>query len=104
MDTLIFACVIFGSLIRFAFYLVLPVIKLAVRIARRKPLPKPDFNADIVLVTGAAQGLGREIATRFAECGATVVLWDINEEKVRRKCVLEVEELNKPTLQTSNSK
>ena len=91
MDTLIFACVIFFSLLRFAFYCVLPVFKLAVRIARRKPLPKPDFNADIVLVTGAAQGLGREIALRFADCGATVVLWDINEEKVCRENVPKIE-------------
>ena len=48
---------------------------------RTKP---PDLSADICLVTGAAQGLGRHIALQLAtECGATLVLWDIDEEKVR---------------------
>lgn len=82
MESLVSACVILFHLLRFSFYCVLPVFKFLARIVRRKPLPKPDFNADIVLVTGAAQGLGRAIALRFADCGATVVLWDINERKV----------------------
>lgn len=34
----------------------------------------------VALVTGAASGLGREIATRFAQEGARVVLTDINAE------------------------
>jgi NAD(P)-dependent dehydrogenase (short-subunit alcohol dehydrogenase family) len=33
----------------------------------------------VVIVTGAASGLGRESARHFAECGATVVAVDINE-------------------------
>ncbi len=43
----------------------------------------PDFGAEISLVTGAGQGLGRLLALKFAECGSTLVLWDINEEKVQ---------------------
>lgn len=43
----------------------------------------PDFGAEICLVTGAGQGLGRQLALKFAECGSTLVLWDINEEKVQ---------------------
>lgn len=34
---------------------------------------------ETVLVTGAAHGLGRELALRFARLGATVVLWDVNQ-------------------------
>ena len=43
-----------------------------------------DFSGKRVLVTGAAGGLGRAIATLFANHGATVVLGDIDEQGVRR--------------------
>lgn len=44
----------------------------------------PDLSADVCLVTGAGQGLGRQIALQLAaDCDATVVLWDINEETLR---------------------
>jgi NAD(P)-dependent dehydrogenase (short-subunit alcohol dehydrogenase family) len=33
----------------------------------------------VVIVTGAASGLGREAAVHFAECGATVVAVDVNK-------------------------
>ena len=51
---------------------------------------EPDFSPDVVLVTGAAKGLGRALAKQFAEYGATVVLWDVDEEGLRSLC----EELN----------
>lgn len=34
----------------------------------------------VVIVTGAASGLGRESATHFADCGATVIAVDINRK------------------------
>jgi NAD(P)-dependent dehydrogenase (short-subunit alcohol dehydrogenase family) len=37
----------------------------------------------ITLVTGAAQGIGKAVAMIYAENGATVVLCDLNEEKVK---------------------
>jgi 3-oxoacyl-[acyl-carrier protein] reductase len=37
-----------------------------------------DFDGQVALVTGAAQGLGRSIATLLAHRGATVYLSDIN--------------------------
>ena len=43
----------------------------------------PNLSADVCVVTGAGQGLGRHIALQLAECGATLVLWDVNGEKVR---------------------
>lgn len=35
---------------------------------------------DVVVVTGAGHGIGRQIAIQYAELGATVVCWDINEQ------------------------
>ena len=77
-------CHTFVSLCKTIGYIVVACFTFISRPFRRRSLP--DFKADIALVTGAAQGLGREIAFKLAECGATLVLWDINEEKVRSVC------------------
>ncbi|KAI1302394.1 Glucose 1-dehydrogenase [Halotydeus destructor] len=47
------------------------------------------FEGKVVLVTGAASGIGEATAIRFASLGASVVLADRNQhnlETVRRKC------------------
>ncbi|MBP61012.1 MAG: short-chain dehydrogenase [Planctomycetaceae bacterium] len=38
-----------------------------------------SLNGKTAIVTGAAQGIGRAIATRFSRCGARVVIADIDE-------------------------
>nr|XP_013810078.1 PREDICTED: LOW QUALITY PROTEIN: epidermal retinol dehydrogenase 2 [Apteryx mantelli mantelli] len=43
------------------------------------PMQK-NFPGEVVLITGAANGIGRQIALNFALWGATLVLWDIDEE------------------------
>ena len=35
----------------------------------------------VVVITGGAQGIGLCAAERFAEEGATVSIWDFNQEK-----------------------
>ncbi|NXP53817.1 RDHE2 dehydrogenase, partial [Heliornis fulica] len=44
------------------------------------PPCKKTFAGEIVLITGSANGLGRQIALKFAPLGATLVLWDIDDE------------------------
>jgi len=35
----------------------------------------------IAIITGGAQGIGKATALKFADEGASIVLWDVNEEK-----------------------
>ncbi|NXT15523.1 RDHE2 dehydrogenase, partial [Prunella fulvescens] len=44
------------------------------------PGRKKNVSGEIVLITGAGSGIGRLLAVKFARLGATVVLWDINQE------------------------
>ena len=39
-----------------------------------------DFNGKVVLITGAATGIGRAVAVAFATYGAQVAIGDINEQ------------------------
>ncbi|MFT0849601.1 SDR family NAD(P)-dependent oxidoreductase [Achromobacter sp. F4_2707] len=53
---------------------------------------KISFDQRNVMVTGAAQGIGREIATQMASAGATLWLCDIDEERLeatRQRCLAE---------------
>ena len=43
-----------------------------------------NFNKKTVFVTGAAVGIGRAVAIKFAQGGANLVLTDINIEALKR--------------------
>ncbi|NWS73843.1 RDHE2 dehydrogenase, partial [Crotophaga sulcirostris] len=47
------------------------------------PRRKKNVSGEIVLITGAGSGVGRQLSLKFARLGATVVLWDINEEGLK---------------------
>ncbi|NXG72111.1 RDHE2 dehydrogenase, partial [Baryphthengus martii] len=47
------------------------------------PRRKKSVSGEIVLITGAGSGIGRLLSLKFASLGATVVLWDINEEGLK---------------------
>ena len=41
-----------------------------------------DLKNRVAIVTGGAQGFGLAITERFIDSGASVVIWDIDEEAV----------------------
>ena len=41
-----------------------------------------DFRNRVALITGAAVGIGRAAALKFAEYGANIIIADVNEEKL----------------------
>lgn len=41
---------------------------------------KKSFAGEIVLITGSANGIGRQVALKLAPLGVTLVLWDIDDE------------------------
>lgn len=49
-----------------------------------------EFNSKVVIITGAAQGIGRAYAHAFAKAGASVVVADQNRERVQ-SVVAEIE-------------
>lgn len=58
------------------------------------------FTDKVVLVTGSAQGIGREIALSFAKEGADVVISDVNIEKAQ-VTAKEIEALGRKSLAVS---
>ena len=43
------------------------------------PRPRHGLSGEVVLITGGANGIGRQMAHTFASRGCTVVIWDIDE-------------------------
>lgn len=44
------------------------------------PVEEKSVAGEIVLVTGAGHGIGKELALKYASLGATIVCWDLNEQ------------------------
>ena len=43
-----------------------------------------DLNNRVAIVTGGAQGFGLAISKRFIEAGAKVIIWDIDENAIKK--------------------
>uniref|UniRef100_A0A0C9QY72 Short-chain dehydrogenase/reductase 3 n=1 Tax=Fopius arisanus TaxID=64838 RepID=A0A0C9QY72_9HYME len=44
------------------------------------PVKEKSVAGEIVLITGAGHGIGRELALKYASLGGTVVCWDLNPQ------------------------
>lgn len=75
-------CEVVVLVLKALFFWIWGIIRAIIPTCHSKAIP--DFSADICLITGAGQGLGRQLAFKFAETGTTLVLWDINEKKVKK--------------------
>ena len=56
-----------------------------------------NFKNRTALVTGGAQGFGFDIAKRFLESGAKVIIWDIDPKMIEKA----VKDLNNPNLKSN---
>ncbi len=65
---------IFELILGVVFYLFEAFVRLFI------PHCKKEVEGEIVLVTGAANGIGKLIAKELGHHGATLVLWDINSD------------------------
>ena len=58
---------------------------------------KFDLNNRVAIVTGGAQGFGLDIAKRFLQSGAKVIIWDIDSKTLE----LATKELNNTNLSSN---
>jgi len=58
---------------------------------------KFDFKDRTAVITGGAQGFGLDIAKRFLESGAKVIIWDIDPKLIDEA----IKELNNPNLSSN---
>ena len=46
---------------------------------------KFDLNNKNAIITGGAQGFGLDIAKRFLQSGAKVIIWDVDEKELQKE-------------------
>ncbi|KAH8304681.1 hypothetical protein KR018_004684, partial [Drosophila ironensis] len=45
-----------------------------------RPPPLEEVRGKVVLITGTGHGMGKQMALQYAQLGATVICWDVNEQ------------------------
>lgn len=91
---------IFGGLVRLIKYVIIltqNILEGALEWITPRCFIAKDVSKDIVLITGAGSGLGRQIALEFARLGSSLVLWDINKNGLIETKDLIDEEFSKLT-------
>ena len=69
-DTMVFLVSLLTSLVTTLYHLVVPPVQKSV-------------VGEVAVVTGAGQGIGREIAKQLAVLGVKVACWDVKEKEVK---------------------
>ena len=69
-DTMVFLVSLLTSLVMTLYHLVVPPVQKSV-------------VGEVAVVTGAGQGIGREIAKQLAVLGVKVACWDVKEKEVK---------------------
>ena len=63
-----------------------------------------DLKNRVAIITGGAQGFGFSIAERFIQSGATVIIWDLDEDAAKEaKEKLKSDNLSYQILDVTNS-
>jgi 3-oxoacyl-[acyl-carrier protein] reductase len=57
-----------------------------------------DFTGKVALVTGSGRGIGKAIALKFAENGATLVINDVGDSAPVEQTVAEIKKMNRPAM------
>jgi len=57
-----------------------------------------DFNGKVALVTGSGRGIGKAIALKLAEAGATLVINDVGDSAPAEQTVAEIKNLNRQAI------
>ncbi|XP_011699709.1 PREDICTED: short-chain dehydrogenase/reductase family 16C member 6-like, partial [Wasmannia auropunctata] len=77
-NTLLFLAEILLLVLKIVYYICENVYRLIV------PPKKKDVDGEIVLITGAGHGIGKELAIGYAFLGATIICWSKNEENTNQ--------------------
>jgi len=57
-----------------------------------------DFTGKVALVTGSGRGIGKTIALKLAENGATLIINDVGDSAPAEQTVTEIKNLNRPAM------
>ncbi|XP_012229122.2 short-chain dehydrogenase/reductase family 16C member 6-like [Linepithema humile] len=90
-DSMLLLAEIFALFFKIPYYICKGVYKLFA------PVKRKSVADEIVLVTGAGHGIGKELAIGYALLGATVICWDINEE-TNEQTKNEIKEMGKDSV------
>ena len=62
-----------------------------------------DFTGKVAIVTGSGRGIGKAIAMKLAENGATLVINDVGDSAPAEQTVTEIKNLNRRAMATKKA-